>query len=70
MDFRNLLSFRAEKQFEFGRAKLGVIADIFNLLNTNTVLFVQTLRYDLPQFLKPARIENPRTLRIGLRATF
>jgi hypothetical protein len=66
-DFRSLLAARVEKQFEAGRFKVGVIADVFNLFNADTVIFVQTLRSDLAQFLRPSRIERPRAARLGIR---
>ena len=70
-DFRHLLSFRAEKQIEMGdRARLSLVADIFNILNTSTVLAVDSLRFGSPNFLGPAIIELPRTLRVGLRFSF
>ena len=69
-DFRHKLSFRAEKQFEMGNWRLGIIADVFNLFNISTVTAVQTLRFDHPNFLKPAIIELPRTLRLGIRINY
>ena len=69
-DFRHKLSFRVEKEFVMGNARLGVIADIFNVFNISTVTAVQTLRFDHPNFLKPAIIELPRTLRLGVRITY
>jgi hypothetical protein len=71
IDFRHKLSFRAEKQFAMGgNWRLGIMADFFNLFNISTVTAVQTLRFDHPNFLKPAIIELPRTLRLGGRITY
>jgi outer membrane receptor protein involved in Fe transport len=70
-DFRNIVNIRAEKQFKLGGVRrFGLIADVFNLFNSSRVTTIQSLRYDLPQFLRPARIENPLILRIGLRFDF
>jgi hypothetical protein len=69
-DFRNLLSVRAEKHFAFGPTRLGLVLDVFNLLNINTVTAVQSLRLDHPNYLKPSIIETPRALRLGARFTF
>jgi hypothetical protein len=70
-DFRHMMSLRAEKRFSLGGAKrVGFIVDLFNLFNSSRVTAVDSLRYDLPQFLQPARIELPRILRIGLRFEF
>jgi hypothetical protein len=40
---------------------LDLQVDAFNLLNTNTVIYVQSLQFGHPSFLKPARIVDPRT---------
>ena len=70
-DFKHLVSFRAEKKFNFGDNKrIGIIADVFNLFNSSRVTTVQSLRIDVPQFHVPARIEFARRLRIGLRVEF
>lgn len=71
IDFRHKLSLRAEKQFEWNeRWKLGLVADFFNLFNINTVTAVQTMRFGHANFLKPAIIERPRALRLGIRLSF
>jgi hypothetical protein len=65
------LSLRAEKKFELGgHRRLGVIADVFNVLNSSTVLGVLQTRIDHPDFGKPGEIPLPRTLRIGARFEF
>jgi outer membrane receptor protein involved in Fe transport len=68
--FRNLISVRVEKSFDLGRPKLAVVADVFNLLNINTVTTVQSHTFDQPNFLSPASIERPIAARLGLRLTF
>jgi hypothetical protein len=69
-DFKHKLSVRAEKEIQLGRYKLGLLADVLNLLNVNTVTAVQTLKVDFPNFLAPARIEPPRSVRLGVRVDF
>jgi hypothetical protein len=60
---------RVGKEFAFNRFRLNVDLDVFNVLNTNTVLGRQ---FDL----RPAtadqvlEIMNPRVLRLGLRFNF
>jgi hypothetical protein len=44
--------------------------DVFNLLNRNTVVRVQTLNNDLANYLRPAQIISPRAARVGIRFTF
>jgi hypothetical protein len=68
--FQNQLSTRAEKAFKLGRVNLNLMADAFNLLNISTVTYVQTLQYGLPNYMKPARIVDPRNVRLGLRVGF
>ena len=69
-DFRNQVNLRAQKDVNVGKVKLSLSADVFNLLNINTVTAVQTLKVNLANFLKPALIENPRALRLGARVEF
>jgi hypothetical protein len=69
-DFRHKLSLRVEKQVNLGKAKLGLLADLFNLLNISSVTAVQIQRFGHPNFLKPAIIETPRSVRLALRVNF
>ena len=65
------LSFRAQKQIALGRRfNLDLTADVFNVLNVSTVTAVQSLRFDISNSGKPAIIELPRTLQIGMRLRF
>ena len=69
---RHDVDIRLEKIFYFGRFRLGVLADVFNLLNDNTVTSYQTevrpaLEY---QFGDVRRIRAPRTFRLGFRLEF
>ena len=66
----NLLSLRAEKRFEIGRANLGVVFDVFNALNINPLLAVESLLVGNPNFMKPSVIQSPRAFRLGARLSF
>ncbi|MGH9350390.1 MAG: TonB-dependent receptor [Vicinamibacterales bacterium] len=69
-EFRNLVALRAEKQFRVRQMKLGILADVFNLFNASTVIAVQSLLHDQPNYLLPAQIVQPRTVRLGVRLDF
>jgi len=66
------LDARVEKRFRFGTSYLAVDFDVFNLLNSGTVLGRQ---YD-EQLTGPTgfgnvlEIMNPRIARLGVRFTF
>jgi hypothetical protein len=53
-----------------GQTSVDVMADIFNVLNRNTVVRVQTLNSDLTNYLRPAQIMLPRALRLAARFNF
>ena len=62
---------RVEKKFRVGtNGEVGLIADVFNLFNTVSVINVQSLRLDAPNFLAPELITQPRTARFGIRYEF
>ena len=61
---------RLEKRTKVRNANIDVIVDVFNLLNRNTVVRVQTLNQDLPNYLRPAQILSPRAARLAVRMTF
>ena len=63
------LDARVGKQFAFNRARVNLDLDIFNVLNSNTVLGRQ---YDLRVGTanQVQEIMNPRILRLGLRFNF
>jgi hypothetical protein len=62
---------RLEKRTKVrGEATLDVMLDVFNLLNQNTVVRVQTLNNDLANYLRPAQILSPRAARVGIRYNF
>ncbi|MGH9324419.1 MAG: TonB-dependent receptor, partial [Vicinamibacteria bacterium] len=64
------IDLRAEKRFATGIGDLSLTADLFNVFNSNTVIRVNDLRLDSPEFLRPAEIQPPRQLRLGVRWTF
>jgi hypothetical protein len=63
------LDLRIGKEFAWDRARLNLDVDVFNALNTNTVLGRQ---YDLrlPTANNVLEIMNPRVLRLGARFSF
>jgi hypothetical protein len=71
LDFVHDTSLRAEKRFNLGdRRSLGLIVDVFNLLNASTVTALQQTRLDHADFGKPGEIVLPRTVRVGARISF
>jgi hypothetical protein len=67
------LDARVGKEFAFNRARFNLDVDIFNLLNTNTVLGQQyNLRLARPNSgdVQVLEIMNPRVVRVGLRFNF
>jgi hypothetical protein len=68
---QDLLDVRLEKSIDLGgKARIGVLADIFNLLNKGTPLDVITTRGTSSNYLVPRRIINPLRAQIGLRVEF
>lgn len=62
---------RAEKRMRLpAQTSVDIMADVFNLLNRNTVVRVQTLNSDLANYLRPAQIMSPRALRLAVRFNF
>ncbi len=63
------LDARAEKEFTFGRARVAFDVDVFNLLNSGTVL---GRKYDVEadNFNAVTEIMNPRIVRFGVRLQF
>ena len=71
LDFVHNTSLRAEKRFTLGGGRaLGLIVDVFNVLNASTVTALQQTRIDHPDFAKPGEIVLPRTVRFGARFSF
>jgi hypothetical protein len=63
------LDARAEKEMSFGRARVAFDLDVFNLLNSGTVL---GRKYDVEAdtFNQITEIMNPRIVRFGVRLQF
>jgi hypothetical protein len=66
------LDVRLEKAFRFGRTNLMFDFDVFNVMNSATVLGRQydTTRTGATGFNQVLEIMNPRILRLGLRLNF
>ena len=54
----------------WGSRSIDLMVDVFNLLNHNTVVRVQTLNTDLANYLVPAQIMSPRAARLAVRFNF
>jgi hypothetical protein len=63
------LDLRVGKEFAFNRARVNIDIDVFNALNSSTILGRQ---YDLRVSTANNVLEimNPRVLRLGLRIGF
>ena len=63
------LDARAEKELTFGRTRVALDVDVFNLLNSGTVL---GRKYDVQadNFNAVTEIMNPRIVRFGIRFQF
>jgi hypothetical protein len=57
-----------EKTFPLGATELGVYGDVFNINNQGIATAINATSG--PNFGVPTLWINPRTLRIGVRATF
>jgi hypothetical protein len=75
------VSFRLEKKFTIGSTRMWIMADVFNLLNADTVnratdadygiYYVDTERYVASPYNRVFNeILNPRTVRLGVRFEF
>jgi Carboxypeptidase regulatory-like domain/TonB-dependent Receptor Plug Domain len=63
------LDLRVARSFMIGRTSTQFIADLFNVMNANTVL-VRNRNIDSPSFGRIAQNLSPRILRFGLRVGF
>jgi hypothetical protein len=70
LETQRLLNLRGEKSFNVANGKLRFIADVFNVMNANTVTSLQQVRIDHADYGKPGSVLLPRTLRLGLRFDF
>ena len=63
------IDMRVDKNFTFGRMKVAGSLDIFNLMNSNTIL-AQRRTQNATNANQVSQILAPRVLRIGVRVTF
>jgi hypothetical protein len=61
------LDIRLEKTFQIGKAKVGLLLDIFNVFNEGQVDSYETIATNFEEVLS---IVNPRAFRAGLRFWF
>lgn len=64
------LDLRAEKLFKVREGSLSVAVDIFNILNADTTILVQSLNLSNPNFGIPAQLQSPRNVRLALKWNF
>ena len=64
-----ILDWRVEKSFELPYGRIGVIFDMFNTFNTNTVLQIQR-RENAGNFGNVFDYISPRVFRLGFRYRF
>ena len=69
-DAEHVVDLRVDKTFKIRQASVSLQFDLFNLLNANTIIRLQSLRTDAPNYLRPAQIQLPRAARIGVRVSF
>ena len=70
-DTETVLDLRVQWGFPVGGdARVSLIADIFNVFNSNTVIRMNALRLDDPRYLTPAELLKPRVLRAGIKFDF
>ena len=69
-DAEQKLDVRVEKRVKVQRFSIDLQADVFNVFNANTIIQLQSLRTDAPNYLRPAAIMFPRAARLGVRVTF
>ncbi len=61
---------RLEKIFRIAQFNLGLVADIFNVLNVNTTTAVETLSSSSATFEAVTGIMDPRIIRLGIRISW
>jgi hypothetical protein len=66
--YRATLDARLQKQFTAGRARLELIADAYNLLNSSTE--VEEYVVTGPRFRETTAVQPPRSFHLGARITF
>ena len=68
-DTMALFDWRVEKSFELPYGRIGVIFDMFNTFNANTVLTIQS-RENIGNFQNVLNYLSPRIIRFGVRYRF
>ena len=63
------LDLRAAKTFRWDRANFELIADLFNVMNSNTIL-VRNRNAGSAAFQQAQQVLSPRILRFGVRVNF
>lgn len=67
-DAKTNLDLRVQKDFKFGKIRVGVLADVFNVFNDGTVTEVETQAGEY--YGDTVSIVYPRVFRLGLRVYF
>lgn len=69
-DTQTRLDLRAEKRFDLKLGHFAIALDVFNVLNSGTVVRIRDLRLDSANFGIPAPLQLPRQARLVARWTF
>ena len=70
LDSLHIVDLRVEKQFVSSYGRLGLVFDVFNLFNSDTVTSKRTRTSLAGNFGEPLGFLGPRKIRIGARFTF
>jgi hypothetical protein len=70
LDSLHLTDVRVEKEFGLGQGRLGVILDVFNLFNIDTVTSKRTRSTRAGSFGAPLSFNGPREIRLAARFIF
>lgn len=66
----NQLDLSLAKWFNFGRRRMQLQVDVFNITNANPVLGVRSVNFDTAAYNQVSSILNPRVMRLGLQFRF
>jgi hypothetical protein len=66
----NQLDLSLAKWFNFGRRRMQLQVDVFNITNANPVLGVRSVNFDTAAYNQVSAILNPRVMRLGLQFRF
>lgn len=71
MDGQKWLDLRAQKSVNLTSSiRVDFMADAYNVFNAGTVTRLQAVTTDVPNFLSPAELMFPRSVRLGVRLNF